>query len=88
MPEPTMEMWLANVEVFYKKTNYPNCIGRLDGKHIPCINPIEGVSNFFNYKKFFSIVLIALVDANLRFVVIDVGASERKETCRFSGIAS
>lgn len=69
-----MEMWLANAEEFYKKTNYPNCIGSLDSKHIRCINPVEGGSNFFNYKKFFSIVLMALVDANLRFVVMDVDA--------------
>lgn len=74
MPEPTMEMWQANAEEFYKKTNFPNCIGSVDGKHIRCINPVAGGSNFYNYKKFFSTVLMALVDANLRFIAIDVGA--------------
>lgn len=74
MPEPTEDMWLNIADDFYKKTNYPNCVGTLDGKHIRCINPRAGGSNFFNYKKFFSVVLMALVDANLKFVAIDVGA--------------
>lgn len=74
MPEPTMSMWQTIAEDFYKKTNFPNCVGALDGKHIRCINPQGGGSNFFNYKKFFSIVLMALVDSNLKFIVIDVGA--------------
>lgn len=74
MPEPTIDLWQNIADDFYKKTDFPNCIGALDGKHIRCINPQEGGSNFFNYKKFFSIVLMALVDANLRFIAIDVGA--------------
>ena len=74
MPEPTVEMWLDMAEKFYTQTNFPNCIGAVDGKHIRCINPIKGGSNFINYKKYFSIVLIAVADANLNFIAIDVGA--------------
>lgn len=74
MPEPTEQMWLDIAEQFYIKTNFPNCVGALDGKHIRCINPRRAGSNFFNYKKFFSVVLMAVADANLNFVVIDVGA--------------
>lgn len=74
MPVPTCETWLQISHDFYKKTNYPNCVGTLDGKHIRCINMKAGGSNFFNYKKFFSIVLMALVNANLKSVAIDVGA--------------
>ncbi|KAB0805363.1 hypothetical protein PPYR_02333 [Photinus pyralis] len=74
MPEPTEEVWLGIADQFYLKTNFPNCVGTIDGKHIRCMNPRRGGSNFFNYKKFFSIVLMAVVDANLRFVAIDVGA--------------
>lgn len=74
MPEPTKETWLAIAEQFYAKTNFPNCVGAIDGKHIRCVNPFGGGSNFFNYKKFFSIVLMAVADANLSFVAIDVGA--------------
>lgn len=53
MPEPTKETWLAIAEQFYAKTNFPNCVGAIDGKHIRCVNPCGGGSNFFNYKKFF-----------------------------------
>lgn len=74
MPQPTEEMWLDIANQFYEKTNFPNCVGSVDGKHIRCINPRTGGSKFFNYKKYFSLVLMAVVDANLRFIAIDVGA--------------
>lgn len=38
------------------------------------MNPIGGGSNFFNYKKYYSVVLMAVADANLNVVAIDVGA--------------
>lgn len=49
-------------------------MGAVDGKHIRCMNPIGGGSNFFNYKKYYSVVLMAVADANLNVVAIDVGA--------------
>jgi len=78
MPEPTEEMWLDIANQFYVKTNFPNCVGAIDGKHIRCINPRAAGSNFFNYKKKISVVLMAVADANLSFVVIDVGAYEKE----------
>ncbi|XP_066598912.1 uncharacterized protein [Prorops nasuta] len=74
MPEPSTEIWLNIANKFYEKTDFPNCFGAVDGKHIRCINPIKGESNYFNYKKYFSIVLMAVADANLNFIAIDVGA--------------
>lgn len=74
MPEPTKEMWIEIANTFHTKTNFPNCLGAIDGKHIRCKNPKNAGSLYFNYKKFFSIVLMAAVDANLSFVAIDVGA--------------
>lgn len=74
MPEPTEEIWLGIADKFYAKTNFPNCVGTIDGKHIRCINPQGGGSNYYNYKKFFSVVLMAVADANLSFIAIDVGA--------------
>ena len=38
---------------------------------------IVGQPEFFNYKHFFSVLLLALVDANYKFVYVDVGASGR-----------
>ncbi|KAF0712181.1 protein ALP1-like, partial [Aphis craccivora] len=72
------ETWLQISDLFYKKTNFPNCLGAIDGKHIRCKNPNHAGSLYFNYKKYFSIVLMAVVDANLNFISIDVGAYGRE----------
>lgn len=74
MPEITKDKWLEIADLFYLKTNFPNCLGAIDGKHIRCKNPKNSGSLFFNYKKYFSVVLMAVVDANLQFITIDVGA--------------
>ncbi|KAL4119469.1 hypothetical protein QTP88_012276 [Uroleucon formosanum] len=78
MPKPTAGHWLGIANRFYQSTHFPNCLGAIDGKHIRCRNPINAGSYYFNYKKFFSIVLMAVVDANLSFICIDVGAYRRE----------
>ena len=66
--------WIKVAEGFEQRWNFPNCIGSLDGKHIRLRNPAKGGSHYFNYKKYFSMVLLALVDSDYRFLYIDVGA--------------
>lgn len=77
MPKPTLEHWKQIEEGFRSKWNYPNCIGALDGKHVVFEKPPNSGSVYYNYKKEFSIVLMALVDADYRFVTVDVGAYGR-----------
>lgn len=73
----TSEEWLQKSEEFYVKWNFPNCIGALDGKHINMRSPNNSGSLNFNYKHTFSIVLMALADANYKFIFIDVGCKGR-----------
>ena len=55
----------------------PNCIGALDGKYIAIKAPSGERSSYYNYKHFHSIILLALVDANLKFLYVDGGANGR-----------
>jgi hypothetical protein len=45
----------------------------LDGKHIACKCPPKCRSTYFNYKKYYSIVLLALVDYDYKFIWADIG---------------
>lgn len=77
MPEPTEKLWREVAGRYKNMWNFPNCIGALDGKHINIRCPINGGSQFYNYKGNNSIVLLALVDANYKFIYIDVGSYGR-----------
>uniref|UniRef100_A0A672ILS6 DDE Tnp4 domain-containing protein n=1 Tax=Salarias fasciatus TaxID=181472 RepID=A0A672ILS6_SALFA len=72
-PRLTEQRWRDTAGRFGRKWNFPNCIGAIDGKHITTTAPSHSGSLFFNYKKTFSIVLLALVDADYRFMSVQVG---------------
>jgi hypothetical protein len=72
--EPTEEEWKTIAETFEKRAQFPNCIGAVDGKHIRIKQPPHSGSLYYNYKRFFSVVLLAICDADYKFISIDVGA--------------
>jgi hypothetical protein len=80
---PTMEHWRHIPEEYEKNWNFPNCVGSLDGKHINIQFPIKVSSVFYSYSSYKendSIVMLALVDANYKFVIIDVGSYGRNSS--------
>lgn len=77
MPPPTQETWKRTSTRFKEIWHFPNCIGAIDGKHINIQCPINAGSNFYNYKGCHSVVLLAIVDADYKFITIDIGAYGR-----------
>ncbi|XP_045482780.1 putative nuclease HARBI1 [Harmonia axyridis] len=74
LPTRSSEMWQEIANGFLHKANFPNCVGAIDGKHIRIINPKGGGSMFYNYKNFYSIVLLAMCDADYCFTYVNIGA--------------
>ena len=66
--------WKKVADGFSSKWNYHNCCGAIDGKHIAIQKPILAGSQYFNYKRFHSIILMAVCDASYKFLYVDIGA--------------
>ncbi|XP_061637361.1 uncharacterized protein LOC133481962 [Phyllopteryx taeniolatus] len=74
MAVPTANEWRSIAEAFEERWNFPLCCGALDGKHIVLKAP--GKSGL-KLKGPFSLVLLAVVDAQYCFRVIDVRGCRR-----------
>ena len=70
---PMEDDWKHIENRFCTRWNFLNCIGALDGKHVMIRAPPNSSSMFYNYKGYFSMNLMALVDADYRFIYVDVG---------------
>lgn len=73
LPEPTTEIWEKSAEGFNNVWQFPNCIGSIDGKHVTIKCPNKTGSTYFCYLKKFSIVLMAIVGPDYKFLCVDIG---------------
>ncbi|KAK0400906.1 hypothetical protein QR680_015512 [Steinernema hermaphroditum] len=69
----TPDGWLELSNAFEQQWNFPHVLGAIDGKHIQIQKPCRSGSLFFNYKHFFSTVLLGVCDADYKFLYYDIG---------------
>lgn len=74
MPVPTKTDWEKSSDNFHNRWQFPNCCGAVDGKYCVIVAPLNTSSLYFNYKKTFSVVLLAVVDAFYKFVLVEIGS--------------
>lgn len=58
-------------DAFGEITIFLNILGTVDGLHIPNKAPRENPNAYYNRKKFPSVVLLAICDANLQLPCLD-----------------
>ena len=66
---PTIPVgWRAISDKFLQKWNFPHIYGALNRKHIARKCPLKSGSQYFNYKVFYFVARMALVDADYKFI--------------------
>ncbi|XP_058817776.1 putative nuclease HARBI1 [Topomyia yanbarensis] len=69
----TPQQWETISNDFGTLHRFWNCVGAIDGKHVAIRKPDDSGSQYYNYKGFYSIVLMAVANAKKEFLMIDVG---------------
>ena len=78
--------WKAISKEFENLWNFPHCIGAIDGKHVAIECPkLSGIQHF-NYKGFFSVVLLAIWDTKYCFDFGQYGSTNDGSVFRSSDL--
>ena len=72
-PPTSADDWKNFFTDFNELWNMPHCLGASDGKHVGIQKPASSGSLWYNYKGFFSKVLLGISDARYCFSYADVG---------------
>ena len=80
MPD-TEEGWREVASRFGTRWNFHHVRGALDGKHVAIKAPRNSGTLYHNYKGFFSVILLALVDSDYKFMWASIGAHGSTSDC-------
>ena len=61
------------VDTFRSKWGVPQCIGAIDGCHIPIASPAMNRTDYYNRKGWYSMILQGVVDHSYRFIDVNIG---------------
>lgn len=73
LPEPITKIWKKSEKGFRNLWLFPIRIGSVDGKHVTIKCPNKTGSNYWCYLNKFSIVLLAIVGPDYKFISVDIG---------------
>ena len=68
---PTKDDSLQICDAKFESWNFSKCFSAADGKHTT--KPLNSRSMYYNSKRFFSLLLLVIVNSDYRFLVVDVG---------------
>ncbi|KAL1445306.1 hypothetical protein MTO96_045091 [Rhipicephalus appendiculatus] len=71
---PRKEEMADHMRECYAVTGFPQAIGALDGCHFAVSPPKKDAVDYYNYKGWYNIILLALVDHLYRFRYLHVGS--------------
>ena len=65
--------WHAVADEFRRRWNFHHTLGSIDGKHVPIQKSLHAGSDYWNYKKFNYIIILAVMDVNYNFLWLNIG---------------